>query len=113
LDGHIAVEGDIAGAVDDAHAAAADLIEQLVARRAGGDAGRDRPWLGLQTGVGHRFFRHGRPPRDRLGATSRFSQRGETAWHPLGTEDLAVVSRERRSTSTTTYSTSAMPGRTA
>ena len=38
LDGDIAIEGGVAGAIDDAHAAVADLVEQFVARRAGGGA---------------------------------------------------------------------------
>ena len=37
LDGDVAVQGPVAGAVDDAHAAVADLVDQLVA----GQAGRD------------------------------------------------------------------------
>src|SRR5262245_27738037 len=40
LDGHIAIESGIAGAVDDAHAAAADLVAQLVARRTGARSAR-------------------------------------------------------------------------
>lgn len=35
LDGDIAVEGSSAGTVSDARAAAAELVDQLVARRAG------------------------------------------------------------------------------
>jgi hypothetical protein len=42
LDGDVAVEGGVAGAVDHAHAAAADLVEQLIAGRAGGGGHRFR-----------------------------------------------------------------------
>jgi hypothetical protein len=42
LDGDIAVEGDIAGAIDDAHAVVADLVDQLVAGRTGGRGRRFR-----------------------------------------------------------------------
>ena len=40
LDGDIAIEGGVAGAVDDAHAAVADLVEEFVARRAEAGDGR-------------------------------------------------------------------------
>jgi hypothetical protein len=33
LDGYIAIQPQVAGAIDDAHAAAADLVEQLIARQ--------------------------------------------------------------------------------
>src|SRR5262245_52242475 len=39
LDGDIAIEGGVAGAVDDAHASATDLVEKFVARRTGGSGG--------------------------------------------------------------------------
>jgi hypothetical protein len=38
----IAIEGGIASAIDEAHAAVADLYDQLVARRPGGRGGRFR-----------------------------------------------------------------------
>src|SRR5262249_56754157 len=40
LDGHVPAQGDVAGAVDDAHAAAADLIQKLVAWGVGRGTGR-------------------------------------------------------------------------
>ena len=40
LDGNVAIKSGIAGAVDDAHAAVADLVDQLVAGRTGGRGGR-------------------------------------------------------------------------
>ena len=59
LDGDIAIEGGVAGAVDDAHAAAADLVLQFVARRAergDGRLGGDVP--GKSRGV-DQVFGHG------------------------------------------------------
>src|SRR5262249_56995497 len=49
----------MAGAVDDAHAAVADLVDQLVARRAGGDDACGHAWLGFGGGVGRRILGHG------------------------------------------------------
>ena len=58
LDGDIAIEGGVAGAVDDTHAAAADFVEQLEAGR----VGRGSPGYGqLRLDVSCRFFRHDRP----------------------------------------------------
>src|SRR5262249_54962316 len=54
----VAVEGGVAGAVDDPHAAAADLVAQLVARRTGGAAGRSRAVLGFGRGVGRQILVH-------------------------------------------------------
>jgi hypothetical protein len=49
-------EGQVAGTIDDAHAAAANLVEQLVARRpGGGDTGR-RAWLGSGSRVGRQIL---------------------------------------------------------
>ena len=58
LDGDVAIEGDVAGAVDDAHAAVADLVKQLVARRAERRDGR----LGAgRSGRVCQVFGHGIP----------------------------------------------------
>src|SRR5262249_13376533 len=52
LDGHVAVEGDLAGAVDDAHPAGADLFEKFVARHRRGGCGRVRVGAARRGGEG-------------------------------------------------------------
>jgi hypothetical protein len=58
LDGHVPAEGGVAGAVDDAHAAAADLLKQFVPRRIrrGGVAGGS---VVLGRGVSRLIVAHG------------------------------------------------------
>src|SRR5262249_57575944 len=52
LDRHLPVQGELAGTPDHAHAAAADLIEQLEARHRGNGRDRDRGIAVRRRGVG-------------------------------------------------------------
>ena len=61
LDGDIAVEGGVAGTINDAHAAVADLVDQLGARRTGGRGGRFRGGGLYRSGGGCQVVGHGIP----------------------------------------------------
>src|SRR5262249_46181775 len=59
LDGHIATERDVQGAINGAHAAAADLLAQLISWRASGSNFCRRGLLGDARAVDRYIFGHG------------------------------------------------------
>ena len=97
LDGDVAVEGGVAGAVDNAHAAVADRLDQLVARRTGGRSARLDDGRRGRRGGACQVFGHGIPfrgsPVARLGliqtATGQYNRK-PTGFLP-GTQDCRIA----------------------
>jgi hypothetical protein len=75
LDGHVEIEGDIAGAVDNPHAALADFVDQFVARWADGRDARLGGGSPMRPSSLCQVFGHGTPfPRSPEVACGRSKQ---------------------------------------